>query len=141
MGKINFTEQHMSQLYDKIAYAVMNDIVVTGPMGQQYSAIDIVKNLTINSLRSLIKSLDKQINALSLDDEWVKNPNEEAIKNLTFKREFVNLALGYKLAKEEEQKKEHELAVLNSKLEELKESQKTPEDRIKEIEDQIAALQ
>ena len=101
--------------------------------------IPLATNLATAEL--LIKSLDKQINALSLEDEWVKNPNEEAIKNLTFKREFVNLALGYKLAKEEEYKKEHELAVLNSKLEELKESQKTPEDRIKEIEDQIAALQ
>jgi predicted nucleic acid-binding Zn-ribbon protein len=141
MAKINFTDEHLANLRDKIATAVMNNIVINGPMGQQYSTIDIIHNLSINSLRTLIKLLDKQINALSLEDEWVENPNEEAIKNFTFKRDFINLALGYKLACEEEAKKEHQLNALNSKLEALKESQKTPEDRIKEIEDQIAALQ
>jgi predicted nucleic acid-binding Zn-ribbon protein len=55
-------------------------------------------------------------------------------------KETVNLIIGYKRYQLEEEETAKKRKDLESKLAELKESQKSPEDKIKEIEDQLKGL-
>jgi hypothetical protein len=53
---------------------------------------------------------------------------------------MINLIIGWKRFNMEKEANARKKAELTEKLTELKESQKTPEDRIKEMEAELAAL-
>ena len=55
-------------------------------------------------------------------------------------KELVNLIIGWKRKNMEIAENKAKKAALTTKLAELKESTKTPEDRIKEMEAELAAL-
>ena len=82
----------------------------------------------------------KAIENLENADEWVDSANQEKIEKLTRQKELVNLIIGYKRWLLEQQETSELKKQLKKTLEDLKESQKTPEDKIKEIEAQLAEL-
>jgi seryl-tRNA synthetase len=73
-------------------------------------------------------------------DEWISPDNDKLaqMKNL---KELVNLIIGWKRYNLEIQENKIKKAELSKKLEELKESQKTPEDKIKDLEAQLKELE
>ena len=72
-------------------------------------------------------------------DEWV-NPDNDKLAQMKNLKELVNLIIGWKRYNLEIQENKIKKAELTKKLEELKESTKTPEDRIKEMEAQLKEL-
>ena len=139
MQKINFTKEHQEKLDQFVLKMWKEDIVVFNAMNVPMNICNL-KELTPNSLNNLKLFYDKKIQALESRDEWV-DPENDKIDLYRFIREGLNLLVGYKrkntqIAENEARKKQ-----LDKTISELRESQKTPEDKIKELEAERAALE
>lgn len=140
MGKINFTPEHMERMKVLLIDMLLNNSVIISGFGNELNACTLLHTTTINNLNKIRIGLGKNIETLENTDEWVNSDNQHKIQVLKEKKELVNLIIGYKRYIEEVKALEAKRKELEEKLNILKESQKTPEDRIKEIEAQIAEL-
>ena len=139
MTRINFTKDHMSKLCDLAVQALFNKTLVTTKLGQVLNIYELLHTTSINQLNEIKASLSKKIEKMEEADEWIQPDNEklDSTKNL---KELINLIIGWKRYNLEIQDNKAKKEELSKKLEELKESQKTPEDRIKELEAEIKEL-
>ena len=140
MGKINFTPTHFERMKELTVEMLLDNEVIVGKLGQQFNIVDLIHTTTINTLNSLRVGMAKAIENLENADEWVDSANQEKIEKLKKQKELVNLIIGYKRYLLEQQETSELKKQLKKTLEDLKESQKTPEDKIKEIEAQLAEL-
>lgn len=142
MAKINFTKDHFNKMLSMAAAMLVNNEVVLTKMGQPLNIVELMHTTTIGTLMDIKKSLSKKIENLEDQDEWVEsNTNQVNLTRYKNQKELVNLIIGWKrfmLEASEAAKRKQEL---ESKLKELKDSQKTPEDKIKEIEAELASMQ
>ena len=140
MGKINFTPEHMERMKVLLLDMLLNNGVIISGFGNELNACTLLHTTTINNLNKIRIGLGKNIETLENTDEWVNSDNQHKIQVLKEKKELVNLIIGYKRYMEEVKALEAKRKELEEKLNILKDSQKTPEDKIKEIEAQIAEL-
>lgn len=142
MAKINFTKDHFNKMLSMAAAMLVNNEVVLTKMGQPLNIVELMHTTTIGTLMDIKKSLSKKIENLEDQDEWIEsNTNQVNLTRYKNQKELVNLIIGWKrfmLEASEAAKRKQEL---ESKLKELKDSQKTPEDKIKEIEAELASMQ
>lgn len=141
MGKVNFTKEHFTKLQHlAIGMLFSNDCIIT-KMGTPLNIVELLHVTTIGTLNEIRVSLGKAIEKLEDQDEWVATEDTQIkLDSLKMKKELVNLIIGYKRLTLENEDTARKKAALTAKLKELKESQKTPEDRIKELEAEIAEL-
>lgn len=119
---------------------VANEAIIT-KMGQPLNIVELMHTQTINTLNGIKLALGKQIETLESQDEWVATDyQQEKLEALKSKKELVNLIIGWKRYKLEAEETKRKKAELTEQLKNLKESTKTPEDRIKELEAQLAGL-
>ena len=141
MAKINFTKEHFDRMCVGILGMVLKNTTVPTKMGTPLNALELLHTTTIGTLNGIRLSLSKQIETLENQDEWVaESTSQTKLESLKNMKETVNLIIGYKryqLEKEETANKRREL---ETKLSQLKESQKTPEDKIKELENALSEL-
>lgn len=141
MAKINFTKEHFDKMCEGVLKMVLSNKTISTNMGTPLNAIELLHTTTLGTLNNIRVSLSKQIETLETRDEWVAdNHSQSKLDNLKGMKETVNLIIGYKryqLEKEETANKRREL---EAKLSQLKESQKTPEDKIKELENALSEL-
>ena len=138
--KINFTKQHMERLMDLADAALFNQTVVTTKLGQVLNIYELLHTTSINQLNEIKTGLSKKIEKAEATDEWVA-PDNDKLQSMKDTKELVNIIIcwkRYNLELDENDRKKEELS---KKLTELKESTKTPEDRIKEIEAQLKELE
>ena len=138
--KINFTKQHMERLMDLADTALFDRTIVATKLGQQLNIYELLHTTSINQLNEIKTSLAKKIEKVEATDEWVA-PDNDKLQAMKDTKELVNLIIGWKrynLELDENARKKEELT---AKLNELKESTKTPEDRIKEIQAQLKELE
>ena len=140
MGKVNFTKEHLDKLTKAIADAVLNNTIVTGPVGQTYNAYELANTLSLSSLRAISNGLNKRKASLAITDEWVENPNQDKIAAIDEQLSLISLIIGFKLKEEEAQANARERKRLEAQLNELEQSQKTPADLIADIKKQLEAL-
>lgn len=143
MSKINFTEEHANRLGELVLAAVFAGVgIPTYSVGTPtISVYDAIHTTTLKSLLHIRQGLDKEIAAKADGDEWSITDREQRILNeLRKKRELINLLIGFRRSAEEKEALQNKKAGLCAKLDALKESTKTPEDKIKELETQIAEL-
>lgn len=140
MGKINFTPTHFERMKELAVEMLLDNEIVVGKLGQQFNIVDLIHTTTINTLNNIRVGMAKAIESLENADEWVDSANQEKIEKLTKQKELVNLVIGYKRYLLEQSETNELRKQLKKTLEDLKESQKTPEDKIKEIEAQLAEL-
>lgn len=140
MGKINFTPTHFERMKELAVEMLLDNEVIVGKLGQQFNIVDLIHTTTINALNSMRVGMAKAIENLENADEWVDSANQEKIEKLKKQKELVNLIIGYKRYLLEQQETSELRKQLKKTLADLKESQKTPEDKIKEIEAQLAEL-
>ena len=140
MGKINFTPTHFERMKELAVEMLLDNEVIVGKLGQQFNIVDLIHTTTINALNSMRVGMAKAIENLENADEWVDSANQEKIEKLKKQKELVNLIIGYKRYLLEQQETSELKKQLKKTLADLKESQKTPEDKIKEIEAQLAEL-
>lgn len=139
--KVNFTKEHLNSLQGLALNMLFKNEVINSKLGQPMNIIDLLHLTTINTLNNLRIGLGKAIENLESQDEWVAGEETQAkLQVLKNQRELVNLIVGYKRYLYEQNKNEELKKELQKSLTALKESQKSPEDKIKELEAQIAAL-
>lgn len=138
MAKINFTQDHFAQMQHLLLGMLMSNTTVTTKLGGELNVVELLHTTTINTLNSIRLSLAKHIES---KDEWIAdNASQEALDKAKAQKELVNLIIGYKRYMMEREETKRKKAALEAKLAELKESQKTPEDKIKELETELAGL-
>ena len=141
MAKINFTKEHFDTMCLGILGSVIKKITVPTKMGTPLNAIELLHTTTIGTLNGIRLSLSKQIETLENQDEWIaESTSQTKLESLKSMKETVNLIIGYKRYQLEEDETAKKREELKSKLAELKESQKSPEYKIKEIEEQLNSL-
>lgn len=134
MAKINFTEANLTQLKELAIKFLMENRTITYGIGNQvYSIVTLMHTTSINTLNNIRLTLGKMIEAQESKDEWT-DPDNNKLALLKENKELVNLIIGWKrknleIAENKKMKEE-----LTQQLAALKESTKTPEDRIKELE-------
>ena len=139
--KINFTKEHMARLTDLAIIALFNKVNVNTKLGQVLNIYELLHTDTIESLRKILSNIKKLIQTEEDKDEWSsKDVDSKKLERLREDRELVNLAIGYKIKNLEIAANAKKKAELTAKLAELQESTKTPEDRIKEMEAELAKL-
>ena len=141
MGKINFTAEHYNDLKCFIAKAVINNMYIPGPMGQNYNVYELLHNLSISSLRSLSAMLTKKKASLTIEDEWVENPNAEKIEVLDMELKMLSLIIGYRLKKEEEAANAIERERITKQINELTEATKSPVELIADLKNKLKELE
>ena len=139
--KINFTKDHQVKLFNAVNLAVFNNRFFNTPMGGTATIQTLLHQTTVNTLVSMKQALDKKIVAKESADEWSMTDEEQ--KKLTAMKadsELINLVIGWKKYIAYQNEIAQKKADLDKMIDELKESQKTPEDKLKELEAARAAL-
>lgn len=141
MAKINFTQEHFEKLKAYAVEMLFTQETVTTKLGQTLNIAELLHTTTINTLNGIRLQLSKEIENIENQDEWVSgNTSQRKLENLKAKKELVNFIIGYKRFTQEQLEIAHERAELESELARLKDSQKTPEDKIKELESKLNTL-
>ena len=141
MAKINFTKEYYAKMKDLAFEMLVNNEVVTSKFGSSLSIVDLMHTQSVNTLNNMRIAFSKQINDLENQDEWAATDyQQEKLEALKRKKELVNLIIGWKRHNIEIAKAKAKKAELTAQLKELKESQKTPEDKIKDIEAQLSSI-
>ena len=141
MAKINFTKEHFDKLKAYAVEMLFTQETVTTKLGQTLNIVELLHTTTINTLNSIRLQLSKEIETIENQDEWVSGEtSQRKLENLKAKKELVNLIIGYKRFVQEQAEIARERAHLEDELVRLKESQKTPEDKIKELESKLNDL-
>jgi hypothetical protein len=137
--KINFTKEHEAKL-DALAVKMLKENgTIRTVMGQSLNIVELMHTTSINQLNNIRTALLKTIQKKEEGDEWVET-DTSALDEMKNAKELVNLIIGWKRKNLEVSENKAKKAELTKKLAELKESTKTPEDRIKEMEAQLAEL-
>lgn len=140
MTKINFNKGHYDLMCEMLLEMLLNNEVIQHKM-ITLDVTALLHTTTINTLNSIRLDLKKAIDNLENQDEWSTTElNQKKLASLKDKKELVNLIIGYKRWKEEQESIKQARKLLLEELDDLKESQKTPEDKIKELEDKLANL-
>lgn len=141
MAIINFKKEHFERMKELAIEMLLDNGGVQTKMGQQLGISELLHTTTINTLNSIRVSIDSKIKTLNNQDEWTaSDATQREIADLTKTRELVNLIIGYKRYNMEKEQTERQRAMLKAELKSLKDAQKTPEDKIREIEEKLASL-
>lgn len=142
MAKINFTKQHFDKMLQLAAGMLINNETISNKFGQPLNIVELLHTCTISTLNGIRIQLGKNITAIEEKDEWVEtNDNQRQLEKLKAQKELVNYIIGYKRYLLEAEETAKRKAELKKQLESLKNAQKTPEDRIKEIEAELNSLE
>jgi beta-lactamase class D len=137
---MNFTEEHLRQLKELVFLAVVKNYIIVGKLGQQFTVGDLMMSSLV-TLRNLRKHLQQVISNFT-EDEWeekslVTQDQETYCKN---SYNLVNLMLGYRINEAKIQEKEAQKAELQERINAIKESTKTPEEKLQELERELDSL-
>ena len=140
--KINFTQEHFQRMQHLLLGMLLNNETINNKLGQPLNVVELLHTTSIQGLNGIRLSLGKQIENLENQDEWVASPVSQAkLENLKAAKELVNLIIGYKRYKLEAEEVSKKKAELVNRIAQMKEEAKTPEDRLKEAEAELAALE
>lgn len=142
MTKINFTKEHLEKMKGLAVDMLLKNESVATKMGQVLSVSDLLHTTTINTLNSIRAQISEKITKAEEKDEWAATEKDskylEMLKN---QKELIHLIVGWKRYNMEQASIQSKKEALEERLEELRESQKTPAERIKELEEAINKLE
>lgn len=139
--RINFTPEHLTRLKELSIDFLFNNKVIHSRLGNPMNIYELLHLTTINSLNNIRQECKSLVRRIEDKDEWIVCKDDSiALKEAKESEELVNLIIGYKRYQNEQNAILKKKAALQEQLNELKESQKTPAERIAEIEAQIAQL-
>lgn len=140
--KINFTQEHFQRMQSLLMQMLLNNETISSKLGQPLNVVELLHTTSINGLNSIRLSLAKQIENLENADEWVASSvSQNKLDNLKTAKETVNLIIGYKRFLLEVAENKAKKDELKAKIAQMKEEAKTPEDRLKEAEAELEALE
>lgn len=128
-----FTKTHFDNLSQLIIEALFKDKTFYNNLNMPVTVYDLVNNTTINSLTSMYSKALRKLNEVEQQNEWKETDTTELIKTT----QLLNLLIGYKTYSNEVKERKEKKKLLEEKLNTLKEASKSPEEKIKEIEELI----
>ena len=128
-----FTKAHFDNLSQLIIEALFKDKTFYNNLNMPITVYDLVNNTTINSLTSMYSKALRKLNEVEQQNEWKETDTTELIKTT----QLLNLLIGYKTYSNEVKERKEKKKLLEEKLNTLKEASKSPEEKIKEIEELI----
>ena len=141
MAKINFTKEHFNKMCTLLMGMLLRNEVISSKLGTPINVVELLHTTTINSLNNIRLTLSNKIKQLESQDEWVASDSTaRQLDTAKEQKELVNLIIGYKRYRMEVEEKAQKKSELTAKLKALKESQKSPEDKIKELEAELSAM-
>ena len=141
MAKINFTKEHYVKMSGLAFAMLVSNGTVNNKLGQPLNIVELMHTTTIGTLNEIRLALGKQIEKLESQDEWAASDyTQEKLEALKKQKELVNLIIGWKRYRLEAEETRKKKAELSEQLKALKESQKSPEDKIKELEAQLSEM-
>lgn len=141
MQKINFTKEHFDKMCSLLLTMLLSNNTVNSKLGTSINVVELLHTTTINSLNGIRLALSNKIKRLENQDGWVtSNSTAKQLDTVREQEELVNLVIGYKRYRMEVEENAQKKAELTAKLKALKESQKSPEDKIKELEAELSAM-
>ena len=141
MQKINFTKEHFEKMCSLLLTMLLNNNIVNSKLGTPINVVELLHTTTINSLNDIRLALSNKIKRLENQDGWVTSDSTaKQLDTVRAQEELVNLVIGYKRYRMEVEENTQKKAELTAKLKALKESQKSPEDKIKELEAELSAM-
>lgn len=141
MAKINFTKEHFNKMCTLLMGMLLRNEVISSKLGTPINVVELLHTTTINSLNNIRLTLSNKIKQLESQDEWIASEiNAQQLDIAKRQKELVNLVIGYKRYRMEVEENTQKKAKLTAKLKALKESQKSPEDKIKELEAELSAM-
>lgn len=136
---VHFTKENYETLRKLGADMLFaNEVIVYG-IGQPKTIIELLHTTSIETLNKIKQALNKKIEEQENKDEWA-DPDNAKLDKLRKNKELVNLIIGWKRFNLEKDAQAYKKAELTKKLNELVESQKTPADRIKELQAELDAM-
>lgn len=140
--KINFTQEHFNRMQALLMQMLLGNVTINNKLGQPLNVVELLHTTSINGLNRIRLYIAKQIENLENADEWVSSPvSQTKLDNLKTAKETVNLIIGYKRYRAEVEETKAKKEELKAKIGQMKEEAKTPEDRLKEAEAELAALE
>ncbi len=139
--KINFTEAHLKEMKELLMKILLKNEVIYTKLGTPLNAVELLHTTSINTLNSIRQNIKNKINNLENQDEWIASTEtQEELDKLKESDLIVNLIIGYKRFQMERESIERKKEKLKAKIAQMKEETKTPEDRLKEAEAELASL-
>lgn len=139
--KINFTEAHLKEMKELLMKILLKNEVIYTKLGTPLNAVELLHTTSINTLNSIRQNIKNKINNLENQDEWIASTEiQEELDKLKESDLVVNLVIGYKRFQMERESIERKKEKLKAKIAQMKEEAKTPEDRLKEAEAELASL-
>lgn len=139
---VNFTPEQKAKLADLTATLCFSGETFAGKFGSnEYNPWDFLNTSSPSTLESAYNAAKRAKNAAEKEDPWsASKTDSERVEQLKRWEEFLFLAWGwarFKMdSKTREADKSRKLAALNA----LKEENKTPAERIAELEAELAAM-
>lgn len=141
MGKINFTTENKTRLEALCLKFLFNNLPIQGPLGTVLRIEDLLHNTSISTLTTMHTNLKKTVATLEDVDEWTSTDADKwKLERMKENLELVNLLIGYKRFLAEQEELAEKKADLAAKIAALKDSQKTPAERIAELEAELSTL-
>ena len=142
-NSINFTASHREDLEKLFVKLSFEGVVLHGQFGANaLTPHDMLHSTSLSTLKSLRTQLKKEISASeSEEDEWSASTSEQ--KQLAMKKDwarYIHLVIGYLRSEAEKAKNADAVSKIDKQIAELEEANKTPEDKIKELQAKKAEL-
>lgn len=141
MAKINFTKEDEVKMYNLAVQFLFANTAWKTTVGTHTDLSELIHSTHVNTLKEHYKMYKKQLEKLDVEDRWGENEKDVyRIKELTAKKDFIELLIGYKLFKQQEAETVKEKLALDKQIAELEDSMKTPEQRLAELNAKRASL-
>ena len=141
MKKINFTSEHRAEMEALATKFLFEGRTFKSALNTPKTVYDLIHDTTLNTLNDMKLRLDSDIRKKENVDEWsMDESTQRYVDNLKEKCKFIHLLIGYKRYLVEEENAATKRLRLQQQIAEMKESTKTPEERIAELEAELATL-
>lgn len=138
MKKINFTDEHKMKLNSLLLEFLLSGDTISGIAGTSINAYQLLHTTSIKTLQTLFANLLKEIENMSKLDQWSMTDYQQ--KLITEKQktcDLINLVIGYKKFLQEKENTAEILKMKKTELQALKDSNRSPAERIAELEKEI----
>jgi hypothetical protein len=138
--RINFTLEDQVKLRTILADFVLEGVTFKGQIGTPLSVHDLVHGTSLNTLKRLFATLSNSVkNKKEATVRWeTKESEEDAL--IQKQIEFVELLIGYKLAQAQNETIEAQKARIQAQIDQIKESSKSPQELIEDLQKQLGEL-
>lgn len=141
MKRINFTSEHELQLKVLAGDLLFSGVAIKGFAGTNYTVFDLLHNVSVGTVVTLLSNLKKEIDKIENLDEWsLDGYQQRKLAESKKMAEFLNLVIGWRKFNEQLAEEKEQVKALKARMKELKLSSMTPAEQIAELEKQITSM-